>query len=788
MASSDRAGCIRSIASMTRTKNGEFFYNSAEFGSGDALRKALDDPDATPSPKVKALIDKIRELDNGGQGKHVVVSSQAEMARLAASALIAALGMRRAATAAEAQLRESEYNNVLHLRNGSGNVGSFVSIFNDPRNSGGQLIRIMVVDEGTLRRNVQRLDDVRYLHFLEPPRSQRDFEELTGLATQKCAHRGVEFNTTQGYKLDVFVYDVQLPGAISSEFGGARTLGELAKRYDPASEQGKDLFLQQFRQATKDGALDYAYTRKLYEHDPRNPPAVGGGSRSRRASAAKARKPEKRQRHRGGDDEPVPATRAPGAPRAPGIMGISPAVAAAASGPQRGPQRGNAAAASGSSSGSSMVRMDDELRVTDRTRALLKKYFTPASAQRGMVLWHSAGTGKACTAISIASESFIKDHYDVLWITRDAGGKARLQTLRQNRICNEAAAAANAGQGQQGRGWLEPRTFQEFSSFAQAAGRGGSDPDRLRADLIGRAPSRNEDILYKVLVVVEDAHLLLSTGLHRTLSDMLRRSYQQSGQRSARVLLLTDEKFIHQPLDLIQLVNMCKNIDEELVPNSRDDFARRFLDPSGSTFTPQGRTEYLDLIAGYISHVDRSFDISVFAVPRLYHVFARISESKPGTMQRAERITQAITDVGAMTKKELEVHGVVVRQLERDRDLLRSQKLKIEAEQDIDNENKIHKIYKDELDKAAALLIDLRQKNRALIEGDESQYARLTKCVPNARAKAAAASTQQRNARNNASARQQPLPPPQLNSGAAASGGLKGFMSKFNRLIGRGRT
>ena len=51
------------------------------------------------------------------------------------------------------------------------------------------------------------------------------------------------------------------------------------------------------------------------------------------------------------------------------------------------------------------------------TQKFITKYFSPLSPYKGLLLWHSVGTGKTCSGVSIASE-FEKYDYNILWVTR----------------------------------------------------------------------------------------------------------------------------------------------------------------------------------------------------------------------------------------------------------------------------------------------------------------------------------------------------------------------------------
>ena len=52
------------------------------------------------------------------------------------------------------------------------------------------------------------------------------------------------------------------------------------------------------------------------------------------------------------------------------------------------------------------------------TQAFIKDYFTPQAHTKGMLLWHSTGSGKTCSAVATATNEFEKQDYTILWVTR----------------------------------------------------------------------------------------------------------------------------------------------------------------------------------------------------------------------------------------------------------------------------------------------------------------------------------------------------------------------------------
>ena len=54
----------------------------------------------------------------------------------------------------------------------------------------------------------------------------------------------------------------------------------------------------------------------------------------------------------------------------------------------------------------------------NNSQQFVSNFFTSSSLYKGMLFWHSVGTGKTCSAIATASNSFEKDGYTILWVTR----------------------------------------------------------------------------------------------------------------------------------------------------------------------------------------------------------------------------------------------------------------------------------------------------------------------------------------------------------------------------------
>jgi hypothetical protein len=107
-------------------------------------------------------------------------------------------------------------------------------------------------------------------------------------------------------------------------------------------------------------------------------------------------------------------------------------------------------------------------------------------------------------------------------------------------------------------------------------------------------------------------------ALHQALMN----SYAVSGENSVRLLLMTATPITKHPLELVQLVNLCKPIEKQ-IPATFDQFAGQYLTEEG-TFTSAGQDRFLDDIAGHISYLNREKDARQFSQPRVKRVMVPI--------------------------------------------------------------------------------------------------------------------------------------------------------------------
>jgi hypothetical protein len=268
------------------------------------------------------------------------------------------------------------------------------------------------------------------------------------------------------------------------------------------------------------------------------------------------------------------------------------------------------------------------------TQRFVKDYFQPSNPYKGMLLYQSMGTGKTCTAIATATNSFERENYTILWVTR--------HTLKSDIWKNMFDQVCSLGiQERMLKGepippalpdrkrllppsWIEPISYKQFSNFLKGRNK--------QLEKLITARNGRDDPLHKTLIIIDEAHKLYAadvTGSEKPDVDVLRKmiqqSYEKSGKDSARLLLMTATPYTSDPMDLVRLLNFLREEKEQL-PETFEEFSRVYLDTAGN-FTTVGSARFLNEISGYISYLNRENDIRQFAYPILKDITVPISAS-----------------------------------------------------------------------------------------------------------------------------------------------------------------
>lgn len=626
-----QADCIRNVANFSKVKP-VHLLDKKNFNP-ELLEFYLEQS----APKLVALFDKIQALDQqdlkkeGKVFKHMIFTdnkSSSYGAKIIASAFITK-GFQPTfhvqgpgfAVHPEEQLLKNKGRNFSLLMSKSifersMNVKfkkSILEMYNRrPDNVHGDLCRFIILDQG-FKEGID-LFDVKYVHLFEPLVVRADEKQAIGRGTRFCGQRGLEFHPRFGWPLYVFRYEVTLPEDVQAKYQNTKQIFELYLKYANIDLR-KVVFAAELEQAAIDASVDKELTRAIHQFTIERPPPIlqEGGVVLRSAV-------------------PKPPTK------------LFNSVSSMMSHIQKGfktftypkvklenqckDMTGGVFAKSetdGGNKGGALVQFTP-------TQDFIRHYFQPSSAYKGMLLWHSVGTGKTCSAIATASTSFEKEGYTILWVTRHTLKsdiwKNMFQwicsTTVQERLDNGSLKLPKV-LGNPKRfappEWMEPISYKQFSNMLL-------QKNNIYSEIVRR--NGKEDPLRKTLVIIDEAHKLYSptvVGSEKPNTDileqMVQHSYKVSGKDSVRLLVMTATPYTEDGMEMIKLMNLLRD-KKDALPTEFEEFSNQYLAEDGS-FKPKKLKAFQDDLSGYISYLNRSQDARNFAHPVLKDVFVPLT-------------------------------------------------------------------------------------------------------------------------------------------------------------------
>jgi hypothetical protein len=271
-----------------------------------------------------------------------------------------------------------------------------------------------------------------------------------------------------------------------------------------------------------------------------------------------------------------------------------------------------------------------------RTQDFIRHYLTPASPFKGLLAWHSVGTGKTCMAVAAATSEFERAGYTILWVTRNA----LMADVYKNifgAVCSipvaeavRAGATVPTGRAAQarmlGRQWIQPISYKMFQNALEKK-------NALGRQLWNNSPS---DPLARTFLVIDEVHKLRDGDLSaaefaefNVIQKFIHKSYASSGPDSVRPLLMTATPISDTPGELFDILNTL--IPE---PGRRlmefDAFRRAYTDAHG-VIQEAGRDYFRDRAKGLISYLNREYDPTTFAQPEFHTIAVPAGEARPPT-------------------------------------------------------------------------------------------------------------------------------------------------------------
>ena len=682
------ANCVRKKSNISKSSN-VYKFDNPEF-KPDILLNDM----KTNSPKLLALLNKIEELDksdfkkHGKLFKHFIFSdlkSNSAGVKLIASAMLAKgfhLGyksepvgenskkkFKKIEFLTDNELSKTENNFYLLTSVGLYDQNITVAMkkhilktFNQrPDNINGELVRFIVMDSG-FKEGID-LFDVKYIHIFEPSLVTSDQKQVIGRGTRTCGQKGLEFQPNRGWPLHVYIYDLSIPEKLQSSMMDTKTTIELYLK-----AMNLDFRLMNFsydlEKTSVLGSVDYDLNKNIHsfsissyqdnedEDDlPDNGQYVYGGQ-------------HKKYKLKIVDREPFEGTVV--LPNGT-IIGQ----------PIQNRMNYNDLKKHMQEHYSQFtwdhVKLENlcedktggasgQIIQYTPTQDFIRHFFTPQNPLNGMLLWHSVGCGKTCSAIAAATSTFEKQGYTILWVTRTTL-KSDIWKNMFDQVCNEDIrekiqnSSLTIPEEQKNKmkllskSWrIRPISYKQFSNLVSKQNAYYKTLVKINGEI---------DPLRKTLLIIDEAHKLYGGGDLSTIErpDMnalhqaLMNSYQISGANSVKLLLMTATPITQNPLELIQLINLCKP-NEEQMPTEFDEFSNKYLDEMGK-FTEKGRELYLDDIAGYVSYLNREKDARQFAQPIIHNIHIPMIENQEEVEKFDKRYVRKYldSDISDLKKK-----------------------------------------------------------------------------------------------------------------------------------------
>ena len=493
-----------------------------------------------------------------------------------------------------------------------------------PDNIHGENARIIIMDGG-YKEGID-LFDIKYVHIFEPQGTAADQKQVIGRGTRTCGQKGLEFHPSLGWPLHVFIYDLSISETLKKSFLGAESTFDLYLK-----SMNMDIrlfrFTEDLESATILGSVDYDLNKPVHDF------SVGhhsGGGPKKKLVISKSPPviintlqflntvqvgPQERMDHQETkqyikdyfsrfkwtdvkmENLCEDKTKTTGGSKKPTVMGFTP------------------------------------------TQDFLRNYFTPDNPINGMLLWHSTGSGKTCSAIATATTQFEPAGYTILWVTRttlkndiwkNMFDQVCHDVIRQELAKNPDYVGSTKEKQMKllSKSWsIRPMSYKQFSNLV-------AKKNQMYKSLVNK--NGEFDPLRKTLLIIDEAHKLYGGGdlssIERpdmsALKKALQHSYTVSGSDSVKLLLMTATPITQNPMELIQIMNLFKPATEQF-PEDFGAFSQDYLDEEGR-FTANGRKHYLDQIAGYVSYLNRERDARQFAQPVVKFIHSPLIKNSEG--------------------------------------------------------------------------------------------------------------------------------------------------------------
>ena len=270
-------------------------------------------------------------------------------------------------------------------------------------------------------------------------------------------------------------------------------------------------------------------------------------------------------------------------------------------------------------------KKENRIITLGNSQEFVSNFFTSSSLYKGILFWHSVGTGKTCSAIATASNSFEKDNYTILWVTRHSlkpevwknvfklvCSHTIKEKLNKGVFIPEEPDGTSAKLKFVDNKWIEPISYKQFTNLI-------NKKNEYYNEMIKR--NGTEDPFKKTLIIIDEAHKLYAEDTPanekpdiNALKKAIYNSYKISGKDSCKLILMSATPYTTDPMQLFKLLNLLR--EDDFFPENFEDLKKEYLDLETYKFNKS--KEFLDKITGYISYLNREKDVRQFAYPVIY--------------------------------------------------------------------------------------------------------------------------------------------------------------------------
>lgn len=562
-----------------------------------------------------------------------------------------------------------------------------LTLFNSrPDNIHGEQIRIMVLDS-KFKEGID-LYDVKYVHLMEPQITEADLKQAVGRATRFCGQRGLKFVPNVGWPLEVFLYEAQFHGGFP--FSASKDHTAFFDAHTHVMEHsGLDLgLLKMTRDLTVlaiKSAVDYDLTYKINNFKIQSEllsltgPMPGGAASVQRGGVRSSIEalPDVETDYQELFPKPPPLPKA----ETPFSVGDFFAAQEAAAEFENAAKHmefgefqkfvGERYASFGWESpvvknGCEVAPVPGKSVQFSKSQDFVRHYLTPGSPFRGLLAWHSVGTGKTCTAVATATTEFEKQGYSILWVTRNSlmadvwknmfGAVCSISIQEQLAAGKKLPKTLGGQKRMVSKLWFDPISYRTFQNAVVPVKKGARKGAFNKLGTLLRARNGEKDPLARTFIIIDEVHKLLDGDLKASemadfdaIAKAIHNSYTVSGNHSARVLVMTATPITDNPEGLFKLLNLLIPDESRRFP-TLDEFRDDFTDEDG-TISAAGARFFQSHAKGLISYLNREFDPSTFAQPQFHTIPVPVSGS---SVQADEALVRACVDADAEVVEELD--------------------------------------------------------------------------------------------------------------------------------------